>query len=433
MAPKQRVTCQEDALFGAADEALSEVVSRKKVAVTMDTNPKPTMKVQMQPKPQVETAMSTERIKDAEARAFWEDNFASSPQVRWELMAGALKVEYPNVMRQLGHGAGIVRESMDMDRDGQICMMEFNIFTRKRGLVAALEQCIAEEVAQVAGADHPGPASQSAFGGGTFAGSGQAFVGVEVGSACAAPGGSVAMGTVAGGAGKGAGSGVSGESDVKGVFVSSRERGVELPQRSSILFLGANNTDSAKLDLERELQQVEGKFKGGFGERGWSEHLRFHFFLYSSMKMVIEEVQSKGPSMLHFACHGQPGGLELFREEASGRELARVLATLGTVPEVSVRWDRAVAGAERGLCDRARGARGGPAGDRVLRGALLQPRPAQRPPHQLRARPLRLRRPPLPAPCAPRPAQLPLQPPHQPRPGRRSAAQRGARAPAPAR
>lgn len=81
---------------------------------------------------------ASEKIKNKQSREFWEDYFHDTEQVEWSTFARALEQEYNIEERVLP----LVQSKMDVNGDGKIGVLEFNIFTKKLGLEVALDELI---------------------------------------------------------------------------------------------------------------------------------------------------------------------------------------------------------------------------------------------------------------------------------------------------
>jgi len=79
-----------------------------------------------------------------------------------------------------------------------------------------------------------------------------------------------------------------------------------------ILFVGANNSATAKLSMEEEFTKVRDAFLFRHGSDFWSQRVVFERLFFTSQNDLAQGISQNNPTILHFACHGQKSALELF-------------------------------------------------------------------------------------------------------------------------
>ena len=80
-----------------------------------------------------------------------------------------------------------------------------------------------------------------------------------------------------------------------------------------ILFVGPNNSTTAKLSLEEEFAKVRDAFSFKRGSEFWSQRVVFERLFFASKNDLVQGLLKHNPTILHFACHGQKSALELFQ------------------------------------------------------------------------------------------------------------------------
>jgi len=80
-----------------------------------------------------------------------------------------------------------------------------------------------------------------------------------------------------------------------------------------ILFVGPNNSTTAKLSLEEEFAKVRDAFSFKRGSDFWSQRVVFERLFFASKNDLVQGLLKHNPTILHFACHGQKSALELFQ------------------------------------------------------------------------------------------------------------------------
>jgi len=81
------------------------------------------------------------RLTQACARKFWSENFQSAQEVLWPQFSSALVREFALVTSDITS----IEKEMDVDGDGRISLLEFNLFTAKDGLARALQKLMQAE------------------------------------------------------------------------------------------------------------------------------------------------------------------------------------------------------------------------------------------------------------------------------------------------
>ena len=120
-------------------------------------------------------------------------------------------------------------------------------------------------------------------------------------------------------------------------------------ERFCILFIGASNSDEAKLSLEREVKKIEEKFTKEWGADTWRNIVTFKHFFFADMEQLVQGLLDYKPVGVHFVCHGFKSALSLYRDLVSVDRLREALAA----------WAREAGGARlrfaiANLCDSAR-------------------------------------------------------------------------------
>ena len=195
------------------------------------------------------------KIQNEAARAFWMEYFFNSESVPWNTFLLALKEEYPQHFESL-EVAGInqLRSDLDPDNASIVTMSHYNIFTKKASIEVKLERIASSKV-------HDEKQNQTKQ--------------------------MIAEGI------KSLGSGLP----------NAAESSV------SILFLGANNSYNAELQIKLEAEKVQECFTKLHGAVSWKENLTFFYDVFADVQSLINKVQANRPTILHFACHGNMQGL----------------------------------------------------------------------------------------------------------------------------
>ena len=82
-----------------------------------------------------------------------------------------------------------------------------------------------------------------------------------------------------------------------------------------ILFVGPNNSATAKLSLEEEFTKVRDAFSFRRGSDFWSQRVVFERLFFASKNDLAQGLLKHKPTILHFAFHGQKSALELFQRD----------------------------------------------------------------------------------------------------------------------
>ena len=89
--------------------------------------------------------------------------------------------------------------------------------------------------------------------------------------------------------------------------------------------VGANNTDSAKLSLEQEVQEIRTQFMFEHGKTNCGDSVIFEHSFFASKNDLAQDLRQHNPHILVFACHAQKNALELFKHELAARDLVKFI------------------------------------------------------------------------------------------------------------
>ncbi|KAJ1472208.1 kinase-like domain-containing protein, partial [Baffinella frigidus] len=91
----------------------------------------------------VSSPSSASNIKNEEARTFWMVCFLGADQVEWTIFAAALKDQFP--FMEDAASLSKINESLDINGDGNVTVLEFNVFTRMLGLEGACRKKVGQQ------------------------------------------------------------------------------------------------------------------------------------------------------------------------------------------------------------------------------------------------------------------------------------------------
>eukprot|EP00961_Rhodomonas_salina_P222969 3015045-Rhodomonas_salina.1 len=108
------------------------------------------------------------------------------------------------------------------------------------------------------------------------------------------------------------------------------------PPQIRVLFIGANNSDAAKLKLEEERNLLEKAFRLKMFESAADSQLgqaqpvepvfQHQFFADAQTLMIL--ILDHRPTVLHFGCHGDKSGLRLFQSAAENSLLVEKIGII---------------------------------------------------------------------------------------------------------
>jgi len=98
-----------------------------------------------------------------------------------------------------------------------------------------------------------------------------------------------------------------------------------------ILFVGPNNSATAKLSLEEEFRKARDAFSFRRGSDFWSQRVMFERLFFASKNDLAQGLLKHNPIILHFACHGQKSALELFQGDLGADDLVQAMAGWSSV------------------------------------------------------------------------------------------------------
>jgi len=93
------------------------------------------------------------------------------------------------------------------------------------------------------------------------------------------------------------------------------------PWPFNILFVGVNSSDKADLSLKEEFQKMESALEKAFNSRTHHTKPSLKPIPYSTWKEVMHAVRRDNPTNLHFGCHAQASGLELFEQTVQSQKM----------------------------------------------------------------------------------------------------------------
>jgi len=93
-----------------------------------------------------------------------------------------------------------------------------------------------------------------------------------------------------------------------------------------ILFVGPNNSATAKLSLEEEFTKVRDAFSFRRGSDFWSQRVVFERLFFASKNDLAQGLLKHKPTILHFAFHGQKSALELFQGDLRADDSLQAMA-----------------------------------------------------------------------------------------------------------
>jgi len=86
----------------------------------------------------------------------------------------------------------------------------------------------------------------------------------------------------------------------------------QAPWPFKILFVGVNGSEHADLSLKEEFGKMESAFREEFNRWDDKDKPSLQQIPYSTWKDVMDQVGREYPSILHFGCHAQANGVELY-------------------------------------------------------------------------------------------------------------------------
>eukprot|EP00961_Rhodomonas_salina_P299417 3938910-Rhodomonas_salina.13 len=92
------------------------------------------------------------------------------------------------------------------------------------------------------------------------------------------------------------------------------------PPPHRILFVGSDDYH-AKINVEREVREMETEFKFKRGADQWGESVIFQHTLFASKDDLVRDLRRYDPTILHFACHGEESALKLFGSDLERKHL----------------------------------------------------------------------------------------------------------------
>ena len=92
------------------------------------------------------------------------------------------------------------------------------------------------------------------------------------------------------------------------------------PWPFNILFVGVNSSEKAYLNLKEEFQKMESAWEKAFNSRTYHRK-PLNLIPYSTWKEVMHAVRRDNPTILHFGCHAQASGLELFEQTVQPQKM----------------------------------------------------------------------------------------------------------------
>ena len=94
------------------------------------------------------------------------------------------------------------------------------------------------------------------------------------------------------------------------------------PSPFTILFIGANVSDQAKLKLKEEYERLRHDFVKSKGATWWEGRVNFEYDCFADATDVMKKINEGKPTVLHFACHGDSGGVHLRGDYLASKALA---------------------------------------------------------------------------------------------------------------
>jgi len=99
----------------------------------------------------------------------------------------------------------------------------------------------------------------------------------------------------------------------------------QAPLPFKILFVGVNSSEQVDLNLKKEFAKIGSAFREEFDKCKRQENSSLKQISYSTWKEVMDEVGQEYPSILHFGCHAQASGLELFCKTVQPEKMIPVI------------------------------------------------------------------------------------------------------------
>ena len=107
------------------------------------------------------------------------------------------------------------------------------------------------------------------------------------------------------------------------------ERPAPPPSPFTVLFVGANVSEQAKLMLKKEYERL--RRRAGALEKGtewWEGRVNFEYDCFADAASIMQKIKTGKPTILHFACHGDSEGVHMGGNFLKSADLAKAILAI---------------------------------------------------------------------------------------------------------